>query len=404
MEHFGIYSPVLGKREDFPSIFLQNAFTADNSNIRLYNGEIHSAKMRVKELAETTVTQGTVTQATGSAALNGTGTAWHAGYNGRAILVNGNSYTISSVTGETSLILNTTPSYLLNNCVAYWKLNETSGTDISDEMGTNDGVSAVDASGMTAAGKIGNCLQFDGANDYIEVADHSSLDFGASTDFSIVMLFKTNDDGNPMWLIHKGTSYITGANFTIRKTAANILTASIGDGTNVVYVSSDSVINDNDWHQVIVSCNRDGNMTMYIDGVSNGSQDISAVGDIDNNEKLYIGCNNSKAQKWNGYIDDTMIFNKAVNATEAAYIYNSGSGRTEFLTGISYQIGTLGKIVATPDSNPVLKYHTHITDTGTEILLAFTKDHIYRWETTGNAWYLMYTCTSSCTYWDVASF
>lgn len=52
-------SPTMGKREDVPSILLGEAFTVDNENSYLRYGEIHRAKMRLKELlsspTETTV-------------------------------------------------------------------------------------------------------------------------------------------------------------------------------------------------------------------------------------------------------------------------------------------------------------------------------------------------------------
>ena len=54
MQKFGIFSPVMGKREDFPSILLDKAFTPDHSNVQAWNGELRSAKMRVPELVRTT--------------------------------------------------------------------------------------------------------------------------------------------------------------------------------------------------------------------------------------------------------------------------------------------------------------------------------------------------------------
>ncbi len=54
MQKFGIFSPVMGKREDFPSILLDKAFVPDHSNVQCWNGELRSAKMRTPELVRTT--------------------------------------------------------------------------------------------------------------------------------------------------------------------------------------------------------------------------------------------------------------------------------------------------------------------------------------------------------------
>jgi len=50
MNKFAIYSPALGKREDFPNILLRNAFTFENSNVQLWDGEVKTAKLRNPEL------------------------------------------------------------------------------------------------------------------------------------------------------------------------------------------------------------------------------------------------------------------------------------------------------------------------------------------------------------------
>jgi len=53
MKRFQVYSPVLGEREDFPSILLKNAVTHENTAIQLWDGEIKKLKMRTKELVRT---------------------------------------------------------------------------------------------------------------------------------------------------------------------------------------------------------------------------------------------------------------------------------------------------------------------------------------------------------------
>ena len=48
LRSFGIFSPVMGIREDMPSITLPEAFTHDNENVLLRYGEIHRCRMRSK--------------------------------------------------------------------------------------------------------------------------------------------------------------------------------------------------------------------------------------------------------------------------------------------------------------------------------------------------------------------
>jgi len=46
MQRFGIFSPVMGIKQDFPAELLENTFTPDAENVRVVDGEIHLAKMR----------------------------------------------------------------------------------------------------------------------------------------------------------------------------------------------------------------------------------------------------------------------------------------------------------------------------------------------------------------------
>ena len=57
--------------------------------------------------------------------------------------------------------------------------------------------------------------------------------------------------------------------------------------------------------------------------------------------------------------------------------------------------------VATPDGFEVIRSHRFITSNETERLVAFTKEHIYFWNTTLTRWSILYTSSlDTTTYWD----
>jgi len=61
--------------------------------------------------------------------------------------------------------------------------------------------------------------------------------------------------------------------------------------------------------------------------------------------------------------------------------------------------------VQTPDGNPILHFHRFIKrSTSAEYLLAFTKAHIYHWNTSTSAWDIKFTCSADCTEWDTVSY
>lgn len=59
----------------------------------------------------------------------------------------------------------------------------------------------------------------------------------------------------------------------------------------------------------------------------------------------------------------------------------------------------------TPDANPILRYHRFVKrSTAAEYILAFTKAHIYHWNTATKAWDTKYTCSGDCTEWDTVTY
>lgn len=83
MRRYGIYAPVLGEREDYPTILLRNAITSENTNIQIWNGEIRKAKLRSPELLRTAHTIASLSTSASTATITGDVTAHYA--NGTSI-------------------------------------------------------------------------------------------------------------------------------------------------------------------------------------------------------------------------------------------------------------------------------------------------------------------------------
>lgn len=66
MQYVGIFAPNYGLKEDMPTISLADAFTTENENILLRNGQIERARMRFPEFLEKAFANGTVTATHGN--------------------------------------------------------------------------------------------------------------------------------------------------------------------------------------------------------------------------------------------------------------------------------------------------------------------------------------------------
>jgi len=58
----------------------------------------------------------------------------------------------------------------------------------------------------------------------------------------------------------------------------------------------------------------------------------------------------------------------------------------------------------TPDGFPIIHWHYHVTSGGTEYSIAFTKAHVYRWDSGSKVWDTLWTCGSNCLRWSTADF
>jgi hypothetical protein len=67
-------------------------------------------------------------------------------------------------------------------------------------------------------------------------------------------------------------------------------------------------------------------------------------------------------------------------------------------------LDSLNAAVVIPDTHPIIHMHFHTDTNGTQSVFAYTKDHVYIWNSSLLQWDLMFTCSSSCTHWSSVSF
>jgi hypothetical protein len=186
-------------------------------------------------------------------------------------------------------------------------------------------------------GKIGQALQFDGSNDYVNVGDPSngSLDFGTNS-FSFGMWFSSSDLNalslNKMAAASSNAGYdvLVGADGV-----AGSIRGRINDSVGSVINSSTwTGTNDGGWHHVFVVVDRDAQeLRLYGDGVHQGSAvSISTEGSVSSGTSLNIAARNGGAN-YEGTIDDVRIYNRVLSAGEVRRLYNIGQAKHPTIGG-----------------------------------------------------------------------
>jgi len=215
--------------------------------------------------------------------------------------------------------------YVKAGCVGHWKLNDDAAdtTVVDSSHNSNDGAAQQNTEDVTTTGKIGGALSFDGSSDYITVSDPAGgeLDFGSSGDFSISAWCRSDGTGVNQRIVSKG-------NYWVMITAGDVFQAGLTDGVDAqVAVGGSSDMCDGEWHHIVGTFDRDGVLTVYLDGTVEGTPaDISGEGDIDNSYDLHIGSHVTPSDYFNGDIDNVAIFNRVLAAKEVQYLYNAGNG------------------------------------------------------------------------------
>ena len=186
----------------------------------------------------------------------------------------------------------------------------------------NDGTLTNDPTRKPAEDCIsGPCVSFDGENDYVDVSNDNSLNFGAG-DFSYGLWFKTTDTGLLYFLGKGSENYwaIRNGNSNAGHVACNVFDSEWRFGAE-----SSTATNDGQWHQVF--CVKDSsNIITYVDGIFEGSIALGD-GDLSNTGNLYIGADYSHLQYIDGSIDSVKIYPYALTPQEIKQDYNRGSVR-----------------------------------------------------------------------------
>jgi fibronectin type 3 domain-containing protein len=307
---------------------------------------------------------------TATAGNNQVGLSWTASpgatsYNVRRATVNGGTYgTIASPTAMTytdTTAVNGTIYYYVVSAVnpagestnstqvaampgalsAWWKFDETSGTNAADSSGNGNNATLQSGASWTA-GKANNAVSVNGTTNYVNVPAGivSTLN-----DFSIATWVYVN--ANSAWarLFDFGTGTTTYMFLSPASGGSTVRYAiTTGGAGGEQQINSASVLSPGAWHHVAVTLSGTTG-TLYIDGMAAGTNSSmtlqpSALGNTTLN---YIGKSQYNDPYLNAKVDDFRIYRRALNVSEISTLFSSGGSAPAAPAGL----------IATPSNNQV---------------------------------------------------
>lgn len=202
--------------------------------------------------------------------------------------------------------------------VSYWPLDESSidGDTVKDLQNDNDGT--INGAPKTVAGKLGEALEFNGADTWIEVPNADNLNFGDG-DFTLCAWAKTTattgggsqrDD-----IVAKGDPSISGYGLSSRNNSALFF---IGDTSEF---QGTSAINDDEWHY-LVGVRKSSDAVLYVDATVEATG--SNAESTDTTLSLIFAKHPLKAESYfDGVIDEVCVYNRALSEAEVTQNYES---------------------------------------------------------------------------------
>ena len=215
--------------------------------------------------------------------------------------------------------------------VGYWKMDEGSGTTITDSSGNANNSSAFTGNVAFNTGKYGKGLAFDGVNDVVRIPESTTTDLGkigqsytvmtwiknSTTYGSDTTFFQKTSSGNP------GPFQLFTNNFNTAR-----FRFSTTNWSSAIDVDSGVDINDGKWHHITGVRNiATGIASIYVDGVFKASEtDTITASDISSNDDISIGNGSTSyiSNDFNGLIDDTKIYNYARTDGQIVEDMNAG--------------------------------------------------------------------------------
>jgi len=215
----------------------------------------------------------------------------------------------------------TPTSSLYGGLVAYYKLDETSGTTAFDSQGSHNGTN--NGAAVNQPGKIGTAYTFDGINDVVTSNDNIGISGANSRTINLWYKLHTEElpNGNP--LISWGAYSATNLN-TIDVCYSKIRFW----GHNADFTGSITV-NTDQWTMATITYNGSNFLSIYVNGGYDSGSNLTLA---TTNSPLYLGRNSapSTPDYANVTIDEVGIWNRSLTASEISELWNNGSGKALF--------------------------------------------------------------------------
>lgn len=218
--------------------------------------------------------------------------------------------------------------FVREGLVSWWSFDKsTIGNDGTVEDGFGDNNGTIEGDAEIAEGVAGECLEFDGVDDFVTIPHSDSLDMGQDS-LSLEAWIKAPIQPVSWWLNtiygKGGTNWKAGYLIAARGDldpgllgGFTVLVSAAGGGTET---HTEKDINDDQWHHVVGVFSRSaGEIRGYVDGKLEQSAAADKNLDLTTEAEARIGRSSQQSDSadwYAGLIDEVRLYSKALSDDE----------------------------------------------------------------------------------------
>ncbi|GEM_PF-418974 len=221
-----------------------------------------------------------------------------------------------------------TPTIAFPAPIAYWRMDEASGTMVGDSSANGINGTSSSTSNISTSGKFGNARTFNGTSDHISIPNNSKLNFTNGLTFAAWLLIAS--DFSDWGGVFSRGSYNKGWDILISPGAADFRSSCLTSGTDNFIATG--LTSGSGWHHFVVTFDSVvQSIKTYRDGVLISSNVTRGDGSpktptgvlCSTSETNYIGkevAPDTAQRKFKGSIDDVRIYNRALTPSEVGVL------------------------------------------------------------------------------------
>jgi len=214
--------------------------------------------------------------------------------------------------------------------VAHWRFNETGGTTAFDSVGPHDANLTNGPTWDTSGGVQGGAVVLDGTDDYVIVPYNSYID---PENFTVMMWVKPDVlEASALFLGAGGGGWTSTGGYRIQMSSSSGGVAIwCNDGTTNYNAGATNALNVGEWN--FVAASYDGtNIKLYVNDVNQPGTATATCSRL-TNQDIWIG-RSWGVTEFEGEIDEVMLFDKALSATEINNAYVSSGAISSITSGL----------------------------------------------------------------------